>query len=492
MSVLPVGFGAQGAGYQIEKSLRFRRAASARQQRTFGTPTSTTVWTFSTWVKRGALAGNYRIIGAGTDTFLTFDGSDRINLVLSAGSAFTTTAVFRDPFAHYHIVYQQNGSAQTLWVNNVSYATGTRAASVFNTAVAHQIGAANSLDFYDGNQSEIIWVDGQALTPSAFGQTDPITGVWVPKQYTGTYGANGFYLPFDNGTTLTTLGEDRSGNNNDWTLTNFSLTAGVTYDWSDDTPSNNFASLSSLITRTTAVISNANTTATANAINREVFVDNFPLPANSKIYIEATLNALGGPSTATLVGVGAFRQQYRNDGSIWRDGTSVGTFAALGVGGRVGMAIDTTANTIAWYRNGVLQTTTTPTDTLAGNFIYSYFTATNDQWVYNFGATPYIYTPPTGFGPLSTGSVGPITPISSGSFAGNANVNGSFVWLAGTPSTMTINGNAVTFGTHADRLANGIKLRSSSASYNAAGANTFSVASFVDDFTDPNRAKVNP
>ena len=50
------------------------------------------------------------------------------------------------------------------------------------------------------------------------------------------------------------------------------------------------------------------------------------------------------------------------------------------------------------------------------------------------------------------------------------------VYLNGTPTTMTINGNAVTFGTHADKLANGFKVRSSSASYNASSSNTYTAS----------------
>jgi len=42
------------------------------------------------------------------------------------------------------------------------------------------------------------FVDGQTLTPSSFGETDAVTGSWVAKKYTGTYGTNGFYLKFNN------------------------------------------------------------------------------------------------------------------------------------------------------------------------------------------------------------------------------------------------------------------------------------------------------
>ena len=56
---------------------------------------------------------------------------------------------------------------------------------------------------------------------------------------------------------------------------------------------------------------------------------------------------------------------------------------------------------------------------------------------------------------------------------------------------MTINGNAVTFGTHADKLANGFKVRSSSASYNASGSNTY-VATTVAEVLKYENAQPNP
>ena len=51
--------------------------------------------------------------------------------------------------------------------------------------------------------TEFNLVDGQALTQSDFGEYNPITGVWQPKAYTGTYGTNGFYLPMKETTQAT-------------------------------------------------------------------------------------------------------------------------------------------------------------------------------------------------------------------------------------------------------------------------------------------------
>ena len=59
-----------------------------------------------------------------------------------------------------------------------------------------------------------------------------IVGIWKPKAYAGSYGTNGFYLDFSDSANL---GDDASGNSNDFTETN--ITAA---DQATDTPTNNF------------------------------------------------------------------------------------------------------------------------------------------------------------------------------------------------------------------------------------------------------------
>ena len=93
---------------------------------------------------------------------------------------------------------------------------------------------------------------------------------------------------------------------------------------------------------------------------------------------------------------------------------------------------------------------------------------------------------------LSTANLTDSTITTSGSFTGNVNTNGPFVFLNGVPTAMTINGNAVTFGTDADKLANGFKVRSSSSSYNSSGTNTFVVSATDGSFADNVTAQINP
>ena len=56
------------------------------------------------------------------------------------------------------------------------------------------------------------------------------------KAYEGTYGTNGFYLDFEDTSSVAALGTDTSGNSNDFTPTNISLTSGATYDSMSDVP----------------------------------------------------------------------------------------------------------------------------------------------------------------------------------------------------------------------------------------------------------------
>jgi hypothetical protein len=109
--------------------------------------------------------------------------------------------------------------------------------------VEHTIGGlADAIQDFDGYMAEVHFIDGQALSPTDFGEFDEDSGIWKPIEYTGTYGTNGFYLDFENSGSL---GADQSGNGNDFTPTNLAST-----DQTTDTPTNNFATMNPLILRT--------------------------------------------------------------------------------------------------------------------------------------------------------------------------------------------------------------------------------------------------
>jgi hypothetical protein len=377
-----VFFKSSGTGpYTISRSVRLRSSASAYLNRTFVTPTSTTIWTWNAWVKRGALTGTFRLFGASTTTYLTFNSSDQLNLTINNVSAATSTAVFRDPASWYHIVYQQNGSAQTIYVNNVSVATGTTAASIFNTAIAHQLGAANTSNYFDGYLTDVFFIDGQALTPSSFGALNATSGVWQPKQYTGTYGNNGFYLKFTSYATAAALGTDSSGNNNTWTVNNISVTAGVTYDAMTDVPmltsatSANYPVWNPLWTGRTNVPTGGNLNYPASSVG----IGTMALSGSSYWEITST----GGTSTVALYSTAASTSQTVTTGLTY------------------GFRFNATTGAFDYTTNGS-SFTSIATGLTSGPYFFYVSTAAATTASLNAGQQPFTYTPPTGFVALNT------------------------------------------------------------------------------------------
>ena len=88
--------------------------------------------------------------------------------------------------------------------------------------------------------ADIYLLDGQSLDPTYFAFTETQTGIWTPKDYTGTFGDHGFHLEFkdDSPATATTMGKDTSGNANNFTPSNFSA-SGDGKSIKSDTPTNN-------------------------------------------------------------------------------------------------------------------------------------------------------------------------------------------------------------------------------------------------------------
>lgn len=376
--------------YPAQKSLRFRAIASARLDRTFATPTSQNIYTWSAWVKRGTLSSVQRLFGASTAHSFGFDAADKLSVIV--GSTVTTAGVWRDPAAWYHLVYVQNGTAISIYVNNVLQATGTGTNSSFNTAISHLIGAVNTTtptSFFDGLIALNYFVDGQALTPSSFGAYNLGTSVWSPKAYTGTFGINGYFLQFlDNSSnTSTTIGKDTSGRGNNWTPTNISVTAGVTYDSFTDVPTNtsftaaNFAVINKLNLITTAVPSSANmqtTSVAAQALVGSIRMD------SGKFYWEIQFSAA---TAAQLVGV------YK------AAATTVTLTPTTNV---IGVRFDATAGTLDYTTDGSSYTSIATGLTGGGYFPYAAST-TNAKIIYvNFGQRPFTYTQPTGYYLLNT------------------------------------------------------------------------------------------
>lgn len=551
MTMLSGGKGGDtvSGGYQIAKSLRLRKATSTKFSRTFGFAGSLTTWTISVFAKITPgteiyfLNGTTGSANAQNDNIF-IDTAGRVNCHYHGGAADIWwrqfTPIFRDPSAHYHIVLRSDLGNTTvanrlrLEVNGVAITSYTDSPTApngswdfINDANAHNIGYAGNGTYSDCYLSEINFIDGQALAASSFGEFNS-DGVWVPKKYSGTYGTNGFYLKFDDGTSATTLCYDRSGNSNNWTPSGISTTAGVTYDWMEDTPTNNYATYNPLLQSATypTTFSNGNlritraggaiggavssigvssgkyyaeftyTTAAATAILGRVGVTATNNFYSSTYFISGEFDAYG----ASTNGVGYFANGTRrlndSDTSSWGATYTTGDVIQVCFDADTGKVWFGKNNT--WQASGDPSAGTSPAATLTtgSNFWFTHQILDSAVWDANFGQRPFAYTPPTGFKALCTANRATGSIATSGSFTGNANADGPVVWLNGNPSTMTINGNAVTWRTHADKLAGGFKVRTSSTSYNASGTNTYSVTVtgklFGDSSRAPNTAQGNP
>lgn len=516
-------------GYNLTRSLRFRASASAYLSRTPATNSGSQTFTFRTLVKRGTLGG--------TEQFVYFAGTNSPSGTLVTGISFSndslrlfsgvfgsttdidliTSQVFRDPAGFYDIQVVVDTTQATstnrvkMYVNGVqvtSFSSTTYPALNYTLAInntyVQNIGRRQNDGYFDGYLTETIMVSGQALTPSSFGSTNSTTGVWQPAKYTGSYGTNGFYLPFTDNSALTTssnvgLGKDFSGNGNYWTTNNISITAGVTYDSMTDVPTltsataANFAVLNPLACPIPAssYLFNANSYLYYSSTSLWISAGGTIGVPSGKYYWEITAANLASPSdmmigiapmsvVSTFITANYFAGQgasdygyYSANGNKYNNGAGAAYGATYANNDVIGVALDMTAGTLTFYKNNVSQGvaftgitgTYTPCVSSKGGVVYT-----------NFGQRPFSYTPPSGFVALNTYNLPAGSVTTSGSFTGNASADGPSVYLNGVPTAMTINGNAVTFATHVDKTAYGFKLRTSSSSYNASGTNTYSVS----------------
>ena len=446
--------------YTISRSVRLRSSASAYLNRTQASSlTSTYKWTYSAWIKRGTLGviqyilngpsganGNYiaQCYFNSDDTIILYEPTSSFGG--GNGGYFKTNQVFRDPSSWYHIVIAEDATSPfiKLYVNGVqvtSFSTytapTTNVATKFNVASSGQfIGAYyNGANNFDGYLAEVNFIDGQALTPSSFGSTNTTTGVWQPIKYSGTYGTNGFYLNFSNNASTTTLGYDTSGNGNNWTANNISLTAGVTYDSMIDTPTpyadggngrGNYPVISPLVTSSAGTISagNLNISGTSTSGQRQGTMG----ASSGKWYWEVTTNwdtaqasfyagvskdtvlpstYAGQSADSYAVGVGGQSTIFTYNNATQ---TSYTATPATPVVLQIALDLD---NNKVWFGvnntwvtgNPSAGTGQTYTIANAGTYLPAFRASggtTSTTGSFNAGQRPFSYTPPTGFVALNT------------------------------------------------------------------------------------------
>jgi hypothetical protein len=431
------------SSYQISRSVRLRSNATAYFSKTFAGANNRKTWTWSSWVKRGSLTADMRLfegyVDASNFTAIILESTNRIQIQHRVGGTSTfnwvTTSVYRDPSAWYHIVVAFDTTQATstnriaLYVNGVkitAFDTQTTGAQNIDTYVgaanAHNIGRSGAASqYFDGYLAEINCVNGQALTASSFGETNTVTGVWQPKQYTGTYGLNSFELNFSNNSGLTniTIGLDTSGNGNGFTPSNVSITAGVNYDSMLDVPTpfadrGNYPTWNPLTAGALVTFSQGNLNSVSTSSLAPFNIEStIKTPTSGKWYAEVTMTK-GASSPAVGIGNNPSASNSNLDqyaayrvnatyitGSM--GASSSGTPATFTTNDVIGIAYDADAGTLVFYKNGTLQTGGF-TGVTAGNysFVVRKDSATGDGGYLNCGQRPFSYTPPSGFLSLNT------------------------------------------------------------------------------------------
>jgi hypothetical protein len=448
----PAQFWFQSGGYQISRSLRFNRADTAYLNWTPAPGGGVTKCAVSMWVKRSGLGTIQAFFqgrqDASNQQYIGFTSGNNIEIGLVAAGSTTvnkiTSAVYRDTSAWYHIFFYQDNTLATaedryqLYVNGVrvtAWGTNTNTApqstsTFYGSNNIHYIGAYGAGNTFDGyiTESHFIYQPATVPTVSDFGETDTITNVWKPKKYAGTYGTNGFYLNFsdNSGITSTTLGKDSSGNGNNWTPNNFSVTAGAGNDSLIDTPTpyadggNNRGNYCTWLPQQgsqTWTFSNGNLDAVnGNAGSNAYSCVGTIAVSSGKWYWEITVNDAGG-TTLRVPGVGIMGSErnilstaasVRPDVYLSGNGTidnSSGSalqsgFSNMAAGDIVGVALDAGAKTVQFYRNGsAVGTAQSYSPATVTPSFYSYNTYDCNA---NFGQRPFAYTPPSGFVALNT------------------------------------------------------------------------------------------
>jgi len=445
----PLMMAAAPAGaLQIERSLRFNSSDSAYLSKVFAVAGNRKTWTWSAWVKRASLAtGDHQFLfSAGTTNRFALFISSANNIEIHGNGSIlrVTTPVYRDSSAWFHLTCVLNtpdGTTQNrtrLYINGVEVTTWSTNVSItqnddfdINNTITHEIGRNpdGSNRFFNGYLTNIHFIDGQALDPSSFTETDATTGQLIPKTYTGSYGTNGFNLLFaDNSSnTASTLGKDVSGLSNNWTPNNLSVTAGAGNDSLVDSPVNgsqtdtgvggqvggNYCVMNPLKKGDTYLtLSNGNLDGAWSSGGGAKCVLGTIGMTTGKWYWEMVWNS----GTDAMLGIGTDAINLNdhcgktNGLAYFRDGRKAtnNVFSSYGsswtTGDVIGVAFNADNGELTFYKNntsqGVAFTVTTGT---------TYFPAFGidgmNSWTTNFGQRAFAYTAPSGFKALNTANL---------------------------------------------------------------------------------------
>ena len=409
----------------IENSCLFDGSGYA--QRSISTAGSGTTATFSAWVKPSALPDKAiftSYIDSNNFVEIYFNsGAFRVYHYDSGGTSndIKTTPVYKDESAWYnfHVIFDTTNGTEAdrikMYVNGAevtalatsNYPTSSQDLELSSTSATFNLGARNGDEQWKGYMAEVVFIDGQALTPSSFGETNTATGIWTPKKIgqIANAGTNSFYLNFKDSSNL---GKDESGLRNNFTGSGLAST-----DQSTDTCVENFATLNSAYYSGGTVTYSEGNLKFAEADNQWKTTFSTLGASSGKYYAEFKC---GG--NYTIIGVADYNVTkagiadrnfasstyistqgygiYNNNGDLYYRGSSTSYSATFTSGDIIGVGLDCDNNRLFFSKNGTWQNSADPTSSGTGFAM----TATNATYVFavavqniniecNFGSPSY-------------------------------------------------------------------------------------------------------
>ena len=428
MPIIIPGNRLASTGYAIDQSIRFNSADSAYMHRTPSSSGNRKTFTSSFWVKLGDLtdcslpmpsvsqSANYgAFLSSGIiQFFIYYTGS-------SWQGQLYTNRVFRDPSAWYHFVIVVD-TTQAISTERVRiYINGQRETSFSTENYPNQnqdtdwnnsgekMGIGVNANGFGGSfgeyyAAEMHYLDGYAYGPEYFGETND-SGIWIPKEYDGSYGTNGFKI---DGRDSSDLGDDESGQGNDFTVVNLAA-----HDQVGDSPTNNFCTanpLDSYYFAGTFKDGNLDVTTSGATGNYTFHTTTQKIPTSGKWYTEVRAYEIGAgcyigitqePTTAINVYLGQLSTTwgYNSGGNLYTNNSGSSYGNSYTNGDIIGIAVDMDNNKLYFSKGGTFQDSGDPTSGSTGTGAISitggvdYFlgasddtgAATTSRFMWNFG-----------------------------------------------------------------------------------------------------------
>tara|TARA_Y100000114_G_scaffold42105_1_gene37493 strand:- start:832 stop:2238 length:1407 start_codon:yes stop_codon:yes gene_type:complete len=374
--------------HKIDQSIRFNDDDSAYLHKTWSGAGDKQKFTFSFWVKRANITSRQILLSFRQDVPLEFEADDTLRVFLFGTTTLNTNRVFRDQSAFYHILLSVDSTnilssdRVRLYVNGVretsfsteSYPSLNASANIYTTTLENFIGRiVNGSNYFDGYMAEIAFIDGTSLEPSSFGLVNS-SGIWIPRDLSDiSFGSNGYHLK---GESASDLGNDSSGNNNDFTTSGL-----ASHDQVLDSPTNNWCVMNPLADYyANHTFRNGNLELlTSTTTNQYTYSINNIGMSSGKWYAEAYIDNTNAGQI--LIGISDRESQggthylgsqsyeysyYSNNGKSINGGTQSTYGNTFTTDDIIGIALDLDNSKLYFSKNGTFQNSGVPTSGSTG------------------------------------------------------------------------------------------------------------------------------